>query len=74
MCIIFMFFFLLIAFSSSTLQVTFLLVNTVRFFCDAPSLTPVSYNFLQLQVQSFITNEHVKCFSPGWMIFLVYSK
>uniref|UniRef100_A0A3Q2FPS6 Transmembrane protein 94 n=1 Tax=Cyprinodon variegatus TaxID=28743 RepID=A0A3Q2FPS6_CYPVA len=29
--------------------VAFLLVNTVRFFCDSPSLTPSSYNFLQLQ-------------------------
>ncbi|XP_062298211.1 transmembrane protein 94 isoform X2 [Scomber scombrus] len=30
--------------------VTFLLVNTIRYFCDAPSLTPPCYNFFQLQV------------------------
>uniref|UniRef100_A0A671UM65 Transmembrane protein 94 n=1 Tax=Sparus aurata TaxID=8175 RepID=A0A671UM65_SPAAU len=29
--------------------VAFLLVNTIRFFCDAPSLTPPCYNFFQLQ-------------------------
>ncbi|XP_040922706.1 transmembrane protein 94 isoform X2 [Toxotes jaculatrix] len=28
----------------------FLLVNTIRYFCDAPSLTPTCYNFFQLQV------------------------
>lgn len=33
------------------LQVAFLLVNTIRFFCDAPSLTPPCYNFFQLQVK-----------------------
>ncbi|XP_053197123.1 transmembrane protein 94 isoform X2 [Scomber japonicus] len=30
--------------------VAFLLVNTIRYFCDAPSLTPPCYNFFQLQV------------------------
>ncbi|KAM4716348.1 transmembrane protein 94 isoform 3-T3 [Anableps anableps] len=34
--------------------VAFLLVNTVRFFWDAPSLTPVSYNFLQLQLMAVL--------------------
>ncbi|XP_017292535.1 transmembrane protein 94 isoform X1 [Kryptolebias marmoratus] len=32
----------------------FLLVNTVRFFCDAPSLTPARYNFLQLQLMGVL--------------------
>lgn len=31
-------------------------MNTVRYVCDAPSLTPPRYNFLQLQVQSLITS------------------
>ncbi|KAM4526889.1 transmembrane protein 94 isoform 2-T2 [Fundulus diaphanus] len=34
--------------------VAFLLVNTVRFFCNAPSLTPISYNFLQLQLMAVL--------------------
>ncbi|XP_038160448.1 transmembrane protein 94 isoform X1 [Cyprinodon tularosa] len=34
--------------------VAFLLVNTVRFFCDSPSLTPSSYNFLQLQLMAIL--------------------
>ncbi|XP_019731271.1 transmembrane protein 94 isoform X2 [Hippocampus comes] len=34
--------------------VTFLLVNTIRYFCDAPNLTPVSYNFLQLQLMGVL--------------------
>ncbi|XP_077481267.1 transmembrane protein 94 isoform X3 [Stigmatopora argus] len=33
--------------------VTFLLVNSIRYFCDAPNLTPTSYNFLQLQLAKF---------------------
>lgn len=50
--------------SSPTLQVAFLLVNTVRFFCGAPSLTPAMYNFLQLQVHFIhITNVHLKYIS-----------
>ncbi|CAN9508711.1 unnamed protein product [Ophioblennius macclurei] len=32
----------------------FLLVNTVRFFCDAPGLTPAVHNFLQLQVMGVL--------------------
>uniref|UniRef100_A0A4W6EKS1 Transmembrane protein 94 n=1 Tax=Lates calcarifer TaxID=8187 RepID=A0A4W6EKS1_LATCA len=31
--------------------VAFLLVNTIRYFCKAPNLTPACYNFFQLQVQ-----------------------
>ncbi|XP_074519033.1 transmembrane protein 94 isoform X2 [Halichoeres trimaculatus] len=34
--------------------VAFLLVNTVRYFCDAPSLTPACYNFFQLQVMGVL--------------------
>nr|XP_029134346.1 transmembrane protein 94 [Labrus bergylta] len=34
--------------------VAFLLVNTVRFFCDAPSLTPACFNFFQLQVMGVL--------------------
>ncbi|XP_041829106.1 transmembrane protein 94 isoform X2 [Melanotaenia boesemani] len=34
--------------------VAFLLVNTVRFFCDAPSLTPGPYNFIQLQLMGVL--------------------
>ncbi|TNN03543.1 hypothetical protein fugu_000572 [Takifugu bimaculatus] len=32
----------------------FLLVNTVRYFCDAPSLTPPCYNFIQLQLMGML--------------------
>ncbi|KAM6896929.1 transmembrane protein 94 [Xenentodon cancila] len=34
--------------------VAFLIVNTVRFCCDAPSLTPVCYHFFQLQVMGVL--------------------
>ncbi|XP_023264786.1 transmembrane protein 94 [Seriola lalandi dorsalis] len=34
--------------------VAFLLVNTGRYFCDAPSLTPPCYNFFQLQVMGVL--------------------
>ncbi|XP_047232729.1 transmembrane protein 94 isoform X4 [Girardinichthys multiradiatus] len=34
--------------------VAFLLVNTIRFFWEAPSLTPVRYNFLQLQLMAVL--------------------
>ncbi|XP_061561658.1 transmembrane protein 94 isoform X2 [Phycodurus eques] len=34
--------------------VTFLLVNSIRYFCDAPNLTPNSYNFLQLQLMGVL--------------------
>uniref|UniRef100_A0A3Q3N4B8 Transmembrane protein 94 n=1 Tax=Mastacembelus armatus TaxID=205130 RepID=A0A3Q3N4B8_9TELE len=34
--------------------VAFLLVNTVRYFCDAPSLTPACFNFFQLQVMGVL--------------------
>ncbi|XP_049614468.1 endoplasmic reticulum magnesium-transporting P-type ATPase [Syngnathus scovelli] len=34
--------------------VTFLLVNSIRYFCDAPNLTPSSYNFLQLQLMGVL--------------------
>ncbi|KAM3860003.1 transmembrane protein 94 [Diretmus argenteus] len=34
--------------------VAFLLVNTVRYFCDAPSLTPACYNFFQLQLMGVL--------------------
>ncbi|XP_047465061.1 transmembrane protein 94 isoform X2 [Mugil cephalus] len=34
--------------------VVFLLVNTIRYFCDAPSLTPVCYNFLHLQLMGVL--------------------
>ncbi|KAM3591994.1 uncharacterized protein V6R79_011033 [Siganus canaliculatus] len=34
--------------------VAFLLVNSVRYFCDAPSLTPPCYNFFQLQVMGVL--------------------
>lgn len=34
--------------------VAFLLVNTIRFFCDAPSLTPACYNFFQLQLMGVL--------------------
>ncbi|XP_077406450.1 transmembrane protein 94 isoform X3 [Vanacampus margaritifer] len=33
---------------------TFLLVNSIRYFCDAPNLTPNSYNFLQLQLMGVL--------------------
>ncbi|XP_071400574.1 transmembrane protein 94 isoform X2 [Centroberyx affinis] len=34
--------------------VAFLLVNIVRYFCDAPSLTPPCYNFFQLQLMGVL--------------------
>ncbi|KAF0024980.1 hypothetical protein F2P81_021861 [Scophthalmus maximus] len=34
--------------------VAFLLVNTVRFFCDTPSLTPACFNFFQLQLMGVL--------------------
>lgn len=34
-------------------QAAFLIVNTIRYFFDAPSLTPPCYNFFQLQVKAF---------------------
>uniref|UniRef100_A0A668ATW1 Transmembrane protein 94 n=1 Tax=Myripristis murdjan TaxID=586833 RepID=A0A668ATW1_9TELE len=34
--------------------VAFLLVNTVRYFCEAPSLTPARYNFFQLQLMGVL--------------------
>uniref|UniRef100_A0A8C4E1Q5 Transmembrane protein 94 n=1 Tax=Dicentrarchus labrax TaxID=13489 RepID=A0A8C4E1Q5_DICLA len=34
--------------------VAFLLVNTIRYFCDAPSLTPACYNFFQLQLMGVL--------------------
>nr|XP_046232688.1 transmembrane protein 94 isoform X3 [Scatophagus argus] len=34
--------------------VAFLLVNTIRYFCDAPSLTPRCYNFFQLQLMGVL--------------------
>uniref|UniRef100_A0A3B4ZHD9 Transmembrane protein 94 n=1 Tax=Stegastes partitus TaxID=144197 RepID=A0A3B4ZHD9_9TELE len=34
--------------------VAFLLVNTIRYFCDAPNLTPVCYNFFQLQLMGVL--------------------
>ncbi|XP_078793143.1 transmembrane protein 94 isoform X2 [Oryzias latipes] len=34
--------------------VVFLVVNAVRFFCNAPSLTPARYNFIQLQVMGIL--------------------
>ncbi|XP_039990740.1 transmembrane protein 94 isoform X3 [Xiphias gladius] len=34
--------------------VAFLLVNTIRYFFDAPSLTPAFYNFFQLQLMGVI--------------------
>ncbi|XP_069578597.1 transmembrane protein 94 isoform X5 [Brachyistius frenatus] len=34
--------------------VAFLLVNTVRYFCDAPGLTPACYNFFQLQLMGVL--------------------
>ncbi|XP_037547478.1 transmembrane protein 94 [Nematolebias whitei] len=34
--------------------VAFLLVNTIRFICGAPSLTPAMYNFLQLQLMGVL--------------------
>ncbi|KAM9837619.1 transmembrane protein 94 [Aulostomus maculatus] len=32
----------------------FLLVNSIRYFCDAPSLTPTCYNFFQLQLMGVL--------------------
>ncbi|XP_072311637.1 transmembrane protein 94 isoform X2 [Eucyclogobius newberryi] len=32
----------------------FLIVNTIRYFCDAPSLTPLWYNFCQLQLMGVL--------------------
>uniref|UniRef100_A0A3B4B5V4 Uncharacterized protein n=1 Tax=Periophthalmus magnuspinnatus TaxID=409849 RepID=A0A3B4B5V4_9GOBI len=32
----------------------FLIVNTIRYFCDAPSLTPLCYNFFQLQLMGVL--------------------
>ncbi|XP_014913648.1 uncharacterized protein KIAA0195-like isoform X2 [Poecilia latipinna] len=34
--------------------VAFLVVNTIRFFCQAPSITPPCYNFLQLQLMAVL--------------------
>uniref|UniRef100_A0A674EEF0 Transmembrane protein 94 n=1 Tax=Salmo trutta TaxID=8032 RepID=A0A674EEF0_SALTR len=34
--------------------VAFLVVNTVRYFCDAPSLTPGRFNFIQLQLMGVL--------------------
>ncbi|XP_071318427.1 transmembrane protein 94 isoform X3 [Trachinotus anak] len=34
--------------------VAFLLVNMIRYFCDAPSLTPPCYNFFQLQLMGVL--------------------
>ncbi|XP_044034413.1 transmembrane protein 94 isoform X3 [Siniperca chuatsi] len=34
--------------------VAFLVVNTVRYFCDAPSLTPACYHFFQLQLMGVL--------------------
>ncbi|XP_034049558.1 transmembrane protein 94 isoform X2 [Thalassophryne amazonica] len=34
--------------------VVFLVVNTVRYFCDAPGLSPACYNFFQLQVMGVL--------------------
>ncbi|XP_035853240.1 transmembrane protein 94 isoform X1 [Sander lucioperca] len=34
--------------------VAFLLVNTIRYFCDAPSLTPACFNFFQLQLMGVL--------------------
>lgn len=32
----------------------FLIVNSIRYFCDAPSLTPPCYNFFQLQLMGVL--------------------
>ncbi|KAF7649423.1 hypothetical protein LDENG_00140690 [Lucifuga dentata] len=37
-----------------TVLVAFMLVNTIRYFCDAPSLTPACYNFFQLQLMGVL--------------------
>ncbi|XP_024913277.1 transmembrane protein 94 isoform X2 [Cynoglossus semilaevis] len=34
--------------------VAFLLVNTIRYFCNTPSLTPPCYNFFQLQLMGVL--------------------
>ncbi|KAM9716297.1 transmembrane protein 94 isoform 2-T2 [Menidia menidia] len=34
--------------------IAFILVNTVRFFCDAPNLPPARYNFFQLQLMGVL--------------------
>ncbi|XP_070783608.1 transmembrane protein 94 [Enoplosus armatus] len=34
--------------------VAFLLVNTIRYFCDAPSLTPPCFHFFQLQLMGVL--------------------
>ncbi|GLD63229.1 transmembrane protein 94, partial [Lates japonicus] len=34
--------------------VAFLLVNTIRYFCKAPNLTPACYNFFQLQLMGVL--------------------
>ncbi|XP_069373457.1 transmembrane protein 94 isoform X3 [Paralichthys olivaceus] len=39
---------------SPVVLVAFLLVNTVRYFCDTPSLTPACYNFFQLQLMGVL--------------------
>lgn len=36
----------------TSLQVAFFTINTIRYFCDTPGLTPGPFNFLQLQVMS----------------------
>ncbi|KAJ3608414.1 hypothetical protein NHX12_025461 [Muraenolepis orangiensis] len=38
---------------SPIVLMAFLLVNTVRYFCDAPGLTPPRFNFVQLQLAKF---------------------
>ncbi|KAG7251735.1 hypothetical protein CRUP_015345, partial [Coryphaenoides rupestris] len=39
---------------SPIVLMAFLLVNTVRYFCDAPGLTPPCFNFIQLQLMGVL--------------------
>uniref|UniRef100_A0A3P8Z9Y8 Transmembrane protein 94 n=1 Tax=Esox lucius TaxID=8010 RepID=A0A3P8Z9Y8_ESOLU len=41
-------------FACPIVLVAFLVVNTVRYFCDAPSLTPGRFNFIQLQLMGVL--------------------
>uniref|UniRef100_A0A4W5MQS1 Transmembrane protein 94 n=1 Tax=Hucho hucho TaxID=62062 RepID=A0A4W5MQS1_9TELE len=41
-------------FACPIVLVAFLVVNTVRYFCDSPSLTPGRFNFIQLQLMGVL--------------------
>lgn len=53
--------------------VAFLLVNTARFFCDAPNLTPACFNFIQLQLMGVLPI--LPLLFPGmWVVVNAYGE